>query len=122
MFPAGAPGAALFVLRVSVAASLLVDGTAHWALVTSLWILLPIALTALCLCLGLLTPYSASLCCLIELSALTIVAGQDRFHLVIAILTSAVLAILGPGAFSVDARIFGRRLLTVPPRPRPHSD
>src|SRR5580658_11148679 len=108
MFPARAPGAALFVLRVSVAANLLVDGTAHWTLVTSLWILLPIALTALCLCLGLLTPYCASLCCLIEVCALTIAAGQDRFHLVIAILTSAVLAILGPGASRLEPVFFGR--------------
>ena len=31
-------------------------------------------------------------------------------------LTSAALALLGPGAYSVDARLFGRRLLVVPPR------
>ena len=122
IFPSGVPGAALFVLRVSVAATLLEDRTGHWTLVTSLWMLLPIILTATCLCLGLLTPICASLCCLMEFYSLTITGGQDMFHLVISILTSAALATLGPGAYSVDARIFGRRLLTVPPRQRHHSD
>jgi hypothetical protein len=53
-----------------------------------------------------------------EFYSLTISGGQDMFHLVMSILTSAVLAMLGPGAYSVDGRIFGRRLLIVPPRQR----
>jgi uncharacterized membrane protein YphA (DoxX/SURF4 family) len=118
MFASGVPGAALFVLRVSVAATLLEDGTGHGTPVTSLWMLLPIILTATFLCLGLLTPICASLCCLMEFYSLTISGGQDMFHLVMSILTSAVLAMLGPGAYSVDGRIFGRRLLIVPPRQR----
>lgn len=122
MFPIGAPGAALFVLRISVGATLLVDGTIHCVLVTSLWVLLPVALTATCLCLGFLTPYCAALCGLMELYTLTVAGGHDSFNLVISVLTSVVLAILGPGAYSVDARIFGRRLLAVPPRQRPRSD
>ena len=122
MFPSRVQGAALLVLRVSVAATLLEDGTGHWTLVTSLWMLLPVILTATCLCLGLLTPICASFCCLMEFYSLTITGRQDMFHLVTSILTSAVLATLGPGAYSVDARIFGRRLLTVPPRQLHHSD
>ena len=47
---------------------------------------------------------------------------RQIFHLVISILISAALAILGPGAYSVDARIFGRKLLTVPSRHRPDSE
>jgi len=42
--------------------------------------------------------------------------GQSGFSLAIAALDSAVLAVLGPGAYSIDARIFGWRTLTVPPR------
>jgi uncharacterized membrane protein YphA (DoxX/SURF4 family) len=122
MFPSGVQGAALLVLRVSVAATLLEHGTGHWILAASLWMLLPIILTATCLCLGLLTPICASLCCLIEFYSLTITGEQDMFHLVISILTSAILATLGPGAYSLDARIFGRRLLTVPHRQRHQSD
>jgi len=42
--------------------------------------------------------------------------GQDDFHLAIAIVNCADLAVLGPGAYSIDARFFGWRLLTIPPR------
>ena len=122
MFPLGAPGAALFVLRLAVAATLLIDGTAHWTLVTSHWTLIPVVLTAACVCLGLVTPFCASLCCLMEFCALSVTGGQDIFHLVISILISAALAILGPGAYSVDALIFGRKLLTVASRHRPDSE
>lgn len=122
MFPLGAPGAALLVLRLAVAATLLIDGTAHWTLVTSLWRLVPVLLAVACLCVGLLTPFYASLSCLIELCTLAVVRGQDIFHLFISILISAALAILGPGAYSVDAQIFGRKLLTVPSRHRPPSE
>ena len=122
MFPLGAPGAALFVLRLAVAGTLFIDGTVHWTLVTSLWTLVPIVLTAACVCFGLVTPLCASLCCLMEFCTLTVTGGQEIFHLVISILISAALAILGPGAYSVDAQIFGRKLLTVPPRHRPDSE
>jgi uncharacterized membrane protein YphA (DoxX/SURF4 family) len=122
MFPLGAPGAALVIMRFAVAATLLIDGTAHWTLVTSLWLLIPIILTAACLCLGLVTPLCASLCCLMELYAVAVEEGQGIFHLVVSISISTALAILGPGAYSVDARIFGRKLLTVPSRHQPHSE
>jgi hypothetical protein len=116
MFPTGMAGAALFVLRFAVVASLLVDGTAHWALVTSAWILSVLVLVGIFLCLGLLTPYCAVLGCLIQLGVLLLTGSQNTFDLVISILNSGVLAVLGPGAYSIDARLFGRRLLTVPPR------
>jgi hypothetical protein len=57
-----------------------------------------------------------------EFGAFSVTGGQEIFHLVISISISAALAILGPGAYSVDARIFGRKLLTVPPRHRPDSE
>jgi uncharacterized membrane protein YphA (DoxX/SURF4 family) len=122
MFPLGVPGIALLILRVCVAASLHADGTARWSPVTSPSILLVIVLTTICLILGLLTPFSASLCALLELSTFNRAGGQDIFHLVISVLTAATLAMLGPGAYSIDARIFGRRLLSVPPRHKTHSD
>lgn len=116
MFPTGMAGAALFVLRFAVVASLLVDGTAHWALVTSAWILSALVLVAIFLCLGLLTPYCAVLGCVVQVGVLFLDASQNTFHLVISILNSGALAVLGPGAYSIDARLFGRRLLTVPTR------
>jgi hypothetical protein len=116
MFPTGTAGAALLVLRVLATATLLVDGTAHWALVTSFWIFLAFALPAIGLCLGLLAPYCSVFCCLIQMGVLLVTGGQNEFHLIVSILTSATVAMLGPGAYSIDARLFGRKLLTVPRR------
>jgi len=115
MFPTGMAGAALLVLRVTVAATLVFDGTAHWALATSFWILLGFAVPAMLLCLGFLTPYCSVLSCLLQLAVLLITGSQNEFNLAISILNSGILAILGPGAYSIDAHIFGRRLLIVPP-------
>lgn len=113
MFPAGTAGAALLVLRTSVAATLIVYGTAHWAPVTSFWISLATGIVAISLCFGLFTPYCGAVSCVMQLYLLLIAVGSDRFHLTIAILDSGVLAFLGPGAYSVDARLFGRKRLTV---------
>jgi hypothetical protein len=116
MFPTGTAGAALFALRVSAAITLLVDGTTHGTLVTSFWILLIFALPAISLCLGILTPYFSVLCCLVQLLVALISDGRNGFHLGISILNSAIVAVLGPGAYSIDARLFGRRLVSVPSR------
>jgi uncharacterized membrane protein YphA (DoxX/SURF4 family) len=116
MFPTGAPGAALFVLRISVAATLVVDGTTHWTLVNSFWHLLGFAALVIFLCVGFLTPYCSVLCCLMLLHVLLVSSGNNQLHLVISVLISGTLGVMGPGAYSVDARIFGRRLITVPPR------
>jgi hypothetical protein len=115
MFPAGLAGVALILLRVSVVATLMVDGAAHRSLLLSFWTALLYLLPALCLSAGFLTPYSAIVCCIIQLAEL-VTGGTNEFHLAVSILNAAILAVLGPGAYSVDARIFGRRILDVTPR------
>jgi uncharacterized membrane protein YphA (DoxX/SURF4 family) len=116
MFPTGTAGAALMVLRVSVAATLVVNGTAQWLPVTSFWIPLGLAVVGIFLCLGLLTPYCATVSFLIESYVLSASQDSNEFNLVISVLNCGVLAVLGPGSYSIDARIFGRRLLTFPSR------
>ena len=116
MFPTGTAGAALLVLRISVAATLVVNGAAHWAPMASFWIFLGLALVAISLCLGLFTPYSSASGCLIQLYVLCTSEGGNQFLLASSIVNSGVLAALGPGAYSIDARIFGRRLLSLPSR------
>lgn len=116
MFPTGAAGAALFMLRVSVSASFLVDGTEGWALVNSWWTLLLFLLPAMLVIVGFLTPYASAISCLMQSGVVIVAGGHNKVHLLLAILNSAVLVFLGPGAYSIDAQIFGRRLLTVPPR------
>ncbi len=116
MFPTGMAGVALLVLRISVAATFVAGGTGHWAQLTSIWMLLGFALPAIFLCFGLLTPYFSTLTGLVQFASLLLHEGQTDFHLIVAILDSGILAVLGPGAYSIDARLFGRRLLTLPPR------
>ncbi len=108
MFPAGVAGAALILLRVSVVATLMVDGAAHRSLLLSFWSALLYLLPALCLIVGFLTPYSAIVCCIIQLAEL-VTGGTNEFHLAVSILNAAILAVLGPvpipsmPAFSVAA-------------------
>jgi uncharacterized membrane protein YphA (DoxX/SURF4 family) len=118
MFPTGLPGIALLVLRFVVAATFLTDGTAHWTLVNSPWALVLSASIVISLCIGVFTPYSSILIIILELLGAYLTIGKDSFHLAVSILNSGILALLGPGAYSVDARIFGRRLISLPPRKR----
>ncbi|HEY0785754.1 MAG TPA: hypothetical protein VGD62_07760, partial [Acidobacteriaceae bacterium] len=92
--------------------------TAHWSLVTSFATLITFAVPAIFLVLGLLTPCFAALAALVECGVLFTRGGQDQFHLGLAILGSTSVALLGPGAYSVDARLFGRRLLSHAPHQR----
>jgi len=116
MFPTGTPGAALLVLRVSAAVSFVVNGSAHWALMKTFWIFLGFAIPALSLSLGVLTPYFSAICGLIMLGGLIFFGVADHLHLLASIADCGVLAVLGPGAYSIDARIFGRRLIRLSPR------
>lgn len=74
---------------------------------------------------GFLTPYAAlvaGLCFLgIALGWLPSVswAPNDlRFVAVAVIVTASAVGLLGPGAFSLDGRLFGRREIVIPPSSR----
>jgi uncharacterized membrane protein YphA (DoxX/SURF4 family) len=43
---------------------------------------------------------------------------DQRLSAVLTAIIAAAIVFLGPGAFSVDARLFGRREIIIPPRPR----
>ena len=78
------------------------------------------------LLLGFLTPVSAilvGLCTIgIALSwfpALTPNLFDAKLSAVFAVVMNAAILLLGPGAFSIDARLFGRREIIIPPVSRP---
>ena len=116
MFPGGIAGAALCAMRCSVAAMFLIDGAGRLANVTFFWASLLFLVPAVMLCLGFLTPYCSLACGVMELSTLLFGMANDHLHLAISIVDAMVLTVLGPGAYSVDSLIFGRRLLVLPPR------
>ena len=115
MFPRGAPGFALLLLRISVAATLLLSlageprSSPFYLLFRGAWFL------SAALVIGVLTPLISSIVCACVI--LELLSGL-RFDtlLVSLILNSIALALIGPGAYSLDARLFGLRVMVVPPR------
>ena len=115
MFPTGAPGFALLILRVSLAAAILdscfdVTRPAVFPLVC-----LALAVQSLLLCLGFLTPIVSIVACAFELTALFVTGHGDARFLGLSSLNAAAIAFLGPGAYSLDARLFGRREIVFSP-------
>jgi hypothetical protein len=109
-------GLALVVLRSVVAITVVVDACKCSILSSSVLTDAFVVLMGLCLLLGFLTPYCAALSSLIELVLMVGTAVPNRFELAMSSLTSAATAVLGPGAYSLDARLFGRKLIKIPPR------
>lgn len=86
------------------------SGFTYWVVVSL------IALISVCLLLGFLTIAVSIIACLAALVNLFVTDGSMDVVYVLRILTSAALFFLGPGAYSVDARLFGLRVTVVPPR------
>ncbi len=110
LFPHGAPGIGLILLRVAVCVGLLLLDPASLIATSSAAIRWSILVVAASLLTGLLTPWSALACCV---SAIAVLARteQPASSLIVLIfgLSAAALMLLGPGAYSLDAVLFGRR-------------
>jgi len=116
MFPQGGPGIALILLRLSVAGIFLWKFWTRFGAIVPTWILFGVVVVSLSLGLGLFTPIVCTLICLAETYYL-VHAGMGGVILnASAILNAAALALLGPGAYSIDAWLYGRRVVLVPPR------
>lgn len=128
MFPDGWPGAGLLLLRVAAGSVLIIQGIAYWVsdrreLGFLGWLALAaVGVVGFLLLIGLLTRYVA-----LAAAVVAVVAGFSWFartnlESVVTPMTSvlsAVIAVavtcLGPGALSLDARLFGRREIVIPP-------
>ena len=110
----------MLLLRGSVAATLLLDASTRMAALAPPWMFIVLILLAISLCIGFLTPILSVLCCFFEIAGLLSGGGADAAVILVSILNAAALALLGPGAYSLDARLFGRRVLA-PPYRRHHE-
>ena len=105
MFPAAAPGIALLVLRICIAVAL--DEVAF----SAGWQHLAFLILLGFLCIGLLTPVVWGLAAAGVVFELAHTADVLPLHSLIVVLATLSLAFLGPGAYSADARLFGRRVV-----------
>ena len=115
MFPAGVAGIALFLLRVASAASVVLITGSFRVLSEPTPMRLAATLTSVLLLLGAATPLSCVMLLLLAALSMRENSGTVTFYIVLQLLSTTSLLMLGPGAYSVDARLFGRRLI-VPPR------
>lgn len=116
MFPHGGPGVGLLLLRLSVAAILVVDAARHSGASFILLLCAFVALVAVSLSLGFLTPYLSIVAGAAAIVNLLIGASSGSLLHVFLAINAVALTLLGPGAYSLDARLFGRRLTVVMPR------
>jgi hypothetical protein len=113
MFRSGSIGFALVILRLSLMATLSLHAIRFAPSVSLLWSG-PVILVALALGLGAMTATACILYCAAEICFLLNTAKLDPLVPVLAIPVAVALALLGPGAYSLDARIFGRRVIVFP--------
>jgi hypothetical protein len=115
MFPQGGPGVGLLLLRVSVAAVLLINAANLGGLSLSL-LIAGASLISISLSVGFLTPYLSVIACGFAVATLLIGPHSCNPLYVFPILDAGAVTLLGPGAYSVDAKLFGRRVTVVRPR------
>ena len=94
-------------MRVSAAAGCLQD--CAQCEISAGWIRYAVIAVCGCLCAGALTPLVAVTAVVLQLTAGANLCGAG----VITIINALALALLGPGAYSLDALRFGRRLILV---------
>jgi uncharacterized membrane protein YphA (DoxX/SURF4 family) len=131
-FPHGWPGIGLLLLRLAAGVSGLADGYSiallHADMGSSHWVpgLLELLLGIVLLA-GFLTPIAAALAAIRTLYiGLPLFAVQDpevhrsAFALLYLATICAAIMLLGPGALSLDSRLFGRREIVIP-KSRPQA-
>ena len=126
-FPGGWPGRGLLLLRAAIGLTTIIQGGLYLADPGNLTLgagaasLLGIASGALLL-VGFLTPVAGTLAGLFTLGVTlawlhpaTTNLFDAKLPAVFAVVMNAAIVLLGPGALSIDARLFGRREIVIPP-------
>jgi putative oxidoreductase len=121
-FANGLPGAGLLLLRLLTGVALVHFGIANLSeappLATAVLQIIDIG-TGILLLVGLWTPVAGALAAMVKMSiALSrfLSHSGDPWIAIIQAVLGAVLAMVGPGAWSIDARLFGRKRIEMPER------
>lgn len=125
-FPDGLPGVGLALLRAALGGVLTIRAVAsvtglHDPNTAIISILLLAVIGGLSLITGYQTRLAAIAAALAIVASTIFLTGSSRFELfntrtaaALAIAIAAALACLGPGSFSLDSRLFGRREIIIP--------
>jgi putative oxidoreductase len=115
MFPNGWPGRGLLLLRLAAGIALSHDGVAEMLMAPErhgiIWQSLA-TIGGVLLLVGLFTPMAGVLAVIVELWTALSRADNLRICVVLAVV-GAALAMLGPGSWSVDAWLFGRKRIDI---------
>lgn len=115
-FANGWPGIGLLLLRLLTATVLFHSAVTHFGQPiphTSTVLRMVGAGAGLLLLAGLWTPLAGTLIALLEVWITFSFAANPLTHIMLATL-GATLAMIGPGAWSIDARLFGRKRIEAP--------
>ena len=119
-FAGGWPGIGLILMRLVVGIAL-VNGAAIALLnppaIPMSIISILLAAAAILLIIGLYTPIVGTVVAVIEVCRVAIISADRLLYLLLATI-GAALAMLGPGLWSVDARLFGWKRIEPLPRKR----
>jgi len=119
MFPQGGPGIGLLLLRIAAAGMFALNVRQRLDVSTNaLYLLIVSLLVIVCigLLLGFLTPFLTIVAGAVALMNMFFTDQAMNVVYILRVLTSSALFFLGPGAYSIDARLFGLRVAVVPPR------
>lgn len=107
-YPTGVAGSALLLLRISVAAALIIGVCLHYGD----WIAFVALLAGICLVMGLCTRIIAALCAIVSVTVALRISGSLGIWVGLHGLSAIVLSMLGAGGYSVDGHLFGRHVIT----------
>ena len=117
-FADGWPGIGLLLLRLLTGVALIYFGTTNLREAPPLGVLQIIGVGAGILVLvGLWTPVAGALAAIVKVSiafSRFFSHSGDPWIAIIQAVLGAILAMVGPGAWSVDARLFGRKRIDIP--------
>jgi len=117
-FAGGLPGIGLLLMRLVIGSVLVIragwrlwaDPALHITILSTI-----LFLTGILLMIGLWTPIAGGVTAVVEAWKMLTLPGDMWLWLLLGVV-SAALAMLGPGLWSVDARLFGWKRIEAPPR------